>query len=58
MNEIENLSDVLCDDQDLIIDQDWMEQLEAIFKRRVMVEQLVAKARENQGDVKATFMSA
>ena len=48
MNEIENLSDVLCDDQDLIIDQDWMEQLEAIFKRRVMVEQLAAKPKNQE----------
>ena len=39
MNEIENLSDVV-HDQDLIIDQDWMEQFEAIAMRQ---EQLVAK---------------
>ena len=48
MTEIENLSDVLCDDQDLVIDKDWMEKLEVISKRRETVENLLEKAQDNQ----------
>ena len=52
MNEIENLSDELCNDQDLVIDQDWMEKLEAISERRLTVEELLTQAKANQDDVK------
>ena len=52
MTEIENLSDVLCDDQDLVIDKDWMEKLEIISKRRETVEKLLEKAQANKADVK------
>ena len=55
MTEIENLSDVLCDDQDLVIDKDWMEKLEIISKRRETVEKLLEKAKDNQADVKASI---
>jgi|MDSW01.2.fsa_nt_gb hypothetical protein len=55
MNEIENLSDVLCDDQDLVIDNEWMEKLEVICKRRETVETLIEKAKQNQSDVKTAI---
>ena len=55
MNEIENLSDVLCDDQDLVIDNEWMEKLEVISRRRETVETLIEKVQQNQADVKSAI---
>lgn len=57
MNEIDDLNESLCEDNELTIDGEWMDKLATVSNRRATVQSLLAKAEQNSEDIKeAIFM--
>jgi len=57
MNDIETLSETLCDDSQLTIAKEWMEKLQAISGRGDLVENLLVQAQANENNVKPSIFA-
>lgn len=57
MNNIDDLNESLCSDDELAIDGEWMEKLEAISIRRETAQTLLANAQKNAEDIKEAIYS-